>query len=171
MPRHFFAIWPDATAAQALEALGRELAERCGGKPVAIAKIHLTLAFLGEIATERVDAAAAAGARMRTAPFDLAFDTVGWFRAARVAWAGSSRPTPRLLEFQDRLDESLRALGFALDSRPYTPHLTLARRANRPVAPAPIVPIEWRASELRLMRSETGTGRYATVASWGFDSG
>ena len=131
--RHFFALWPDAPAARALEALGDCLAARCGGKAVPAAKIHLTLAFLGDIGAERVEEAAAAGASIETVPFDVAFDTIGWFRGAKVAWAGCANPAPGLLALHRRLDEALRRRRFVLESRPYTPHLTLVRKASRPV--------------------------------------
>ena len=164
MPNHFFALCPDAPAALALESLGRDLAERCGGKPVPQAKIHLTLAFLGSIDTGRVLEAQATGATLSGEAFDVAFDVVGWFKGARVAWAGCSNPAPALVELQQRLAEALRRGGFVLDDRPYTPHLTLARRVARPVTRAAIARIGWRATQLRLMRTEAG--RYATLASW-----
>jgi len=164
MPNHFFALCPDAPAAAALESLGRDLAERCGGKPVPQAKIHLTLAFLGSIDALRVLEARSTGAALAGQAFDVAFDVIGWFKGARVAWAGCSNPAPALVGLQQHLAEALRRGGFVLDDRPYTPHLTLARRVARPVARGPITPIGWRATQLRLMRTEAG--RYATLASW-----
>jgi 2'-5' RNA ligase len=164
MPNHFFALCPDAPAAARLESLGHDLAERCGGKPVPRARIHLTLAFLGSIDAGRAIEAQSAGAALPGAAFDVAFDVVGWFKGARVAWAGCSNPAPALVELQQRLAVALRRGGFVLDDRPYTPHLTLVRKVARPVARAAIAPIGWPATQLRLMRTEAG--RYATLASW-----
>jgi 2'-5' RNA ligase len=164
MANHFFALCPDPPAAATLESLGRDLVERCGGKPVLQAKIHLTLAFLGSVDSGRALVAQSTGAGVPGEAFDVAFDVVGWFKGARVAWAGCSNPAPALVELQQRLAEALRLGGFVLDDRPYTPHLTLVRNVARPVARAAIAPIGWRATQLRLMRTESG--RYATLASW-----
>jgi 2'-5' RNA ligase len=166
MPRLFFALWPDASAAQALETVGRELAARSAGKPVPMAKIHLTLAFLGEVVPGRVDDAMAAGAAIRSPPLDVSLDTIGWFRGARVAWVGSSSLDPGLAGLQARLGEALGAREFTLDTRPFAAHVTVARKVARPVARASIAAIGWRARKLSLVRSETGTGKYETLAGW-----
>ena len=47
--RLFFAAWPDAVAAAELARVAEALAGLAQGKPVPPEKIHLTLAFLGEI--------------------------------------------------------------------------------------------------------------------------
>ena len=164
MSRLFFALWPDAAAAEALERIARELAPRLGGKPVPQAKIHLTLAFLGEVPAERI--AAAAAERVDGRAFAMAVDCVGAFRGARVAWAGCARPPAELLNLQSRLAARLREGGFDLEERAFTPHLTLARRIAAPLPREAIDPIGWRVSELTLMRSEAGTGRYARLEAW-----
>jgi 2'-5' RNA ligase len=161
--RLFFAVWPDAEAAQSLAAVSRTLADLGAGKPVAAAKIHLTLAFLGETDAERAIEAAAS---IRGRAFDMVLDNVGSFRSARVAWAGCGRTPPELGALQETLDRELRRRAFALEARPFVPHVTLARRIARNVPRAPMAPIAWRARELTLVRSETGTGRYAVVERW-----
>lgn len=164
--RLFFALWPDRPAAEALAGLAAEVARKVDGKAVPPEKVHLTLAFLGEVAEERAGDAASAAERLRVRPFGLAFDTLGWFRGARVAWIGCSDPDPRLVALQSRLAERLRDRGFALDDRPYAPHITLARKAGRPLLSSAVEPIGWRVREVALVRSEAGTGRYTTIGSW-----
>ena len=56
--------------------------------------------------------------------------------------------------------------GFALEDRPYAPHATLARRIARPVPAAAIEPIAWPVPGFSLVRSETGTGRYAVLEAF-----
>ena len=166
MPRLFFAIWPDAGAAQSLRALALELASRAGGRAVPMEKIHLTLAFLGEVGAERADALVDAAGVVREAPFAMAFDQVGSFRRARVAWVGTAEPPQPLLRLQSALDEALRARGFALEARAFTPHVTLVRRVERAVARERIEAIAWRAQEMALVRSDLGSGGYSTMATW-----
>jgi 2'-5' RNA ligase len=166
MARHFFALWPDETAAGKLAEVGRDLAAGGGGRAAPREKIHLTLAFLGEIDADRVRDAAAIGARMRSPPLALLFDVAGSFRKARVAWAGCARMPEGLRALQLALEEALRDGGFALDERPYVPHLTLVRKIERPTERRAIGPIAWEARDLALVRSEAGTGRYVDVERW-----
>ena len=161
MPRLFFALWPDAAAAEALARLARDLAPRVGGKPVPESKIHLTLAFLGEVAAER-----AAAVPVEGRAFAVSIDCMGAFRGARVAWAGIAAPPAALVDLQSRLAGQLRAGGFELEDRPFVPHLTLARRIAAPLPRQAIAPIGWQVREVALMRSEAGTGRYSRLEAW-----
>jgi|SRR5687768_9561639 len=164
--RLFFALWPDAPAAAALADAAAELAALAGGKAVPAAKIHLTLAFLGEVGDDRLEAVRSAASRLRCKAFDVALDQAGSFRGARVAWVGSRKPARGLIELQAALAGELAACGFAPDERPYTPHATVARKISRQVERRAIPPIEWRARELSLVRSELRKGSYAAVATW-----
>lgn len=166
MARLFFAVWPDAGAAARLAALAGDVAIVSGGKPLPAQKIHLTLAFLGETAPERAAAAIAVARGVRFAPFGLALDSVGSFRAARVAWAGSLAPQPGLESLHADLAARLRAAGFVLEERPFAAHATLARRAMRAVPRARIEPVAWTVDAFTLVRSETGTGRYEVVETF-----
>ncbi len=166
MARLFFALWPDADARDRLARLAVEIAATGEGKPVAAGKIHLTLAFLGSVDEERIEAAAGAASGLRADPFALQVDRTGAFRAARVAWAGMSRPPPGLLALQVDLARRLRARGFELEAREFAPHLTLVRKVGKGMAPSSIEAIRWEARDVALVRSGEGTGRYTTLASW-----
>jgi 2'-5' RNA ligase len=166
MPRLFFAIWPDALARSALGALAADLEARAGGRAVPVEKIHLTLAFLGEVSPDRADDLVKAADKVREAPFDLVLDRIGAFRRARVTWVGSGDPAPPLVSVEATLREALRARGFELEERPFTPHVTLVRKAEKTLAPESIEPIAWRVQEIALVSSEPGSGAYKTMASW-----
>jgi 2'-5' RNA ligase len=164
--RLFFALWPDDSARARLEALAAELATAASGRPVPIAKVHLTLAFLGDVPVERIAAAVDAARAVRPAPFAFALDRVGSFRGARVAWAGCVEPPAALAALAADLADRLVAAGFATDPRPYAPHATLARRIGRTIATAPVAPIGWPVDGFSLVRSELGTGRYAVLEAF-----
>ena len=129
-------------------------------------KIHLTLAFLGEVAPVRSDAARRAAAAVRARAFEIVLDQVGSFRTAKVEWAGCAHAPPGLAALQGVLATALRERDFVLEERPFAPHLTLVRKAAKAIARAPLAPIAWKARELTLVRSETGTGRYVVTDSW-----
>lgn len=102
--------------------------------------LHLTLAFLGELDDERLDAAtqAAIAAASTAPPFTLMVAGLGIFgppSAPRVLWCGVGGDVPTLLRLQDALADRLEAAGFPRERRPFAPHLTLAR-FKQPLDPA-----------------------------------
>ncbi|MBM3154016.1 MAG: RNA 2',3'-cyclic phosphodiesterase [Chloroflexi bacterium] len=101
-------------------------------KWVAPEVIHLTLKFLGNISQQRMEriVRVMGQAVQGMTPFRLVLSEVGAFpnlRQPRVLWVGTSGEVEKLLTMQQRIDNGLVPLGFARESRPFTPHLTLAR--------------------------------------------
>ena len=171
MARLFFALWPDETAREALAARAREIAGRCGGRPVPAANLHLTLVFLGEVDPSRIGALRRAAQEAAGEDFTLGLDRVGGFRRAGVAWAGCRQPPAQLLALQAGLEKRIRDAGFSPDDRAFTPHLTLARRVREPVEPADIEAVSWRAGALALVESARGEGAYRNLAEWPLGEG
>ena len=94
--------------------------------------IHLTLKFLGNIATAKISDVAGAieQASRGFSPLSLEVKGLGVFpnfQRVRVVWVGVGGDVDRLKQLQQRIDSNLVPLGFARESRPFTPHLTLAR--------------------------------------------
>jgi 2'-5' RNA ligase len=164
--RLFFALWPDAAAASRLAEAAGELAILTGGKPVPQAKIHLTLAFLGDLNESRLDAALQCAEGLDHAGLEVVLDQWGAFRGARVAWAGCRKPSKALMDLQADLADRLRTAGFVLEERAYTPHVTLARKVTRPIGRRDAEPVRWQATEVALVQSQLGKGAYSTLAQW-----
>ena len=94
--------------------------------------IHLTLKFLGNIAVDRTGEITRAieDAVQGISPFHLEVKELGVFpnlRRVQVAWVGISGELDKLSQLQKRIETNLTPLGFAPESRAFTPHLTLAR--------------------------------------------
>ena len=94
--------------------------------------IHLTLKFLGNIAADMTGEITRAmeEAVQGISPFHLEVRELGVFpnlRRVQVAWVGISGEVDKLSQLQKRIETALTPLGFAPESRPFTPHLTLAR--------------------------------------------
>ena len=94
--------------------------------------IHLTLKFLGNVAVDKLDdiTGALEKAAQGIAPFHLEVKELGVFpnlRRVQVAWVGISGEVDKLGQLQQRIESNLAPLGFAPESRPFVPHLTLAR--------------------------------------------
>ena len=91
---------------------------------------HLTLKFLGNVPEADVPAVRAALAAVARSPFDLQPAGGGFFpgpERPRIIWTGLARGTPECRELAAAVDAALAPLGFAPESRPFAPHLTLAR--------------------------------------------
>lgn len=94
--------------------------------------IHLTVKFLGETpvsSLKEIEKKIEEIAK-RHSSFSVAIDTFGIFpnlRSPRVLWVGSKEGTPEGDSFAQTLEETLEALGFKKEERPFKPHLTLAR--------------------------------------------
>ena len=97
--------------------------------------LHVTLKFIGHVSDATVGQIKAALVSIRTPPFTVRFEGVGFFpnaKAARVFWAGvdGGEHLPRLAT---SIDAALEKFGFPLETKPYHPHLTLARTSSRPL--------------------------------------
>ena len=98
--------------------------------------IHLTLKFLGNIPINRIGEITTAmeEAALGVSPFHLEVKDLGVFpnlKRVQVAWVGVSGEVARLNQLQKRIESNLAPLGFVPESRPFTPHLTLARLRNQ----------------------------------------
>jgi RNA 2',3'-cyclic 3'-phosphodiesterase len=168
--RVFFAVWPDAPAAAALGVLAGELARRMSGRAPPAANLHLTIAFVGAIPAERVPALQEIGrdAAARAGRFALALDRVGTFRDGGIVWAGATSVPPEITRLAQALSEGLAAAGFAVDPRPFHPHVTLARRCRRAAELAISPPIAWTVTRLVLNVSSLSSSapRYEDRDGW-----
>jgi RNA 2',3'-cyclic 3'-phosphodiesterase len=97
--------------------------------------MHLTLAFIGEIADARTASIVEAmSADIAQAPFQVDFGGMGTFPrdgAPRVLWLGVVRGAPELIELAALVARRLAAVGVWVEPRTFRPHLTLARWRER----------------------------------------
>lgn len=133
--RAFFAIdLPKAAvdgAADAIASLKNFLPS--GATFTAADRIHVTLQFLGEITEERAERAVEIARRVSCEKFEIVVAGPGAFpgrEAPRVLFLEIERGEP-LRALAHALGRSLREEGFAIDDRPYHPHVTLARIKSR----------------------------------------
>jgi 2'-5' RNA ligase len=109
-----------------------KLPEQTFVKWVAPDGIHLTLKFLGNISPQKVAEITSVmeQASQGVNPFQLEVTEVGAFpniRQPRVLWVGIRGEIDKLVAWQQHIDNGLMPLGFAKETRAFTPHLTLAR--------------------------------------------
>jgi RNA 2',3'-cyclic 3'-phosphodiesterase len=145
--RLFFALWPSASAAQALAAWAEEVRALSGGRRTAEGNIHLTLAFLGQADPAR---AIAAARRVQGAPHRLPIEHARCVN--RMVWAGPRETPAPLAALHQALAIELFREEFILERRPFAAHVTLLRDARGAVLQA-LPAIDWPVGEFVLVKS------------------
>jgi 2'-5' RNA ligase len=139
--RLFVALDLDDDARVAIAALQRRVVKTLGAeesvKTVDPARMHLTLAFLGQVDDPAVPPIVdALSINIDQRPFAAGFRGLGVFPprgAPRVLWLGVEEGSDQIVEVQKEVARRLEGLGLVLERRPFHPHLTLARwRASHP---------------------------------------
>ena len=132
MTRTFIALGLDESLQRYLKGIMRWMAQALPSLSwVDAAGIHLTLAFLGELSDQQVSEAfyATELAARTVPPFNYRIAHPGIFGPPdhpRVIWIGVDEPSGKLLQLQRRLKQELAQRDFAIDTRPFSPHLTLS---------------------------------------------
>lgn len=172
--RLFFALFPDAEAADRIAQCARQLRAEHGlhGAPLKTERFHITLHHLGDYAglpQGVIDMANKAAAAVKASPFTVTFD-----RAASFSSSPRNRPfvlrgdagLSDLMAFQQALGIEMTKAGLGRWAKPaYTPHVTLLYD-DRAVAEQAVQPISWTAGEFVLVRSLIGQTLHVPLARW-----
>jgi len=163
--RVFFALWPDDATRSAISRATRSAVQESGGRPIAKERLHLTVAFLGELTAAGLDAARAVPP-ISVGAFELTLGALGVWPESKVLWLAPLDPPEALMELEARLWGRLGERGFRAADRAYRPHVTLARRARPP--DARVEPVRWAVSELALVESFPAGRRahYEVLERW-----
>jgi 2'-5' RNA ligase len=166
--RCFFAVWPDAAARQRIAAAAAVVEGGEGARRVPPQNYHLTLAFVGEIATAQLAVLRQIGRALRATGCTLTFDAYEYWPKPEVVVAAAREIPAALSDLWQQLHRDLNGHGLALAPKRLRPHVTLARKVTQaPVWPA-MSPFEWRALEFSLVRSDTASAGalYTVVDTW-----
>jgi 2'-5' RNA ligase len=134
--RCFIAIELNQDAREQLSRIQKRLKASLPGHAVRWtppANVHLTLHFLGDVQTDRIDLVGQILQNVGAvfSPFSLTLANLGTFpntRRPRIVWVSVSGETERLVRLQTELGTELqKGIGFRPESRPYSPHLTIGR--------------------------------------------
>lgn len=132
--------------------------------------LHITLRFCGEIPLSLVEAISdevkTALAETKPSPFWLQLGRAGAFpnlKRPRVFWIGIEGEVEKLVFLQEQIEKAAVSAGLAKETRPFSPHLTVARVREGREVPEPLVslieneaprPEKWRVERILFMRSE-----------------
>jgi 2'-5' RNA ligase len=99
-------------------------------KPVERENIHLTLKFLGDVSTTKLDKIKSALAQVTFPPFSLEIKGAGAFpnlKRMNVIWVGVGEGWSQVELIFEQTEKLLHQLGFSRETRPFSPHITVAR--------------------------------------------
>ncbi|MGC1381572.1 MAG: RNA 2',3'-cyclic phosphodiesterase [Candidatus Baltobacteraceae bacterium] len=158
--RFFVGLGLDQTTRSACAAVAERLrAAGFAARYEAPEKLHITLAFLGNVDDRRYDAITAAllATAARSERFSIAFDKVGGFpheRKPRVVYAGARRQGAAFRALAERVRAAYRDLDFTFEDDAVA-HVTVARvkEPGRPLPPIAFEPIVVPVERLTLFES------------------
>jgi 2'-5' RNA ligase len=165
--RLFFALWPDAQQRGALHSAARQCVSSCGGRPVPVQSLHVTLAFLGAVPEGRVPeldriARRVAGAfPARAQPLLLTFDRLVYWARPQILCAPGTEESAADTDAASApalaatLKNETVAAGFSPDLKPFRAHVTVARKVAHAPAALALQPVLWRFDAFALIESRT----------------
>lgn len=112
------------SVASSLLSLGGDL------KPVGRENIHLTLKFLGNVDSVRIEDIKLALGKVKFSPFQMEIKGAGAFPSLSrmsVIWVGIEKGWTQIQEVYEQTETLFSGLGFPRESRTFSPHITIAR--------------------------------------------
>jgi len=94
-------------------------------KPVERENIHLTLKFLGNVSTTKLEEARSALSQATFPPFSLEIRGAGAFpnlKRMNVIWVGVGEGWSQVELIFEQTEKLLHQLGFSRETRPFSPH-------------------------------------------------
>jgi 2'-5' RNA ligase len=167
--RLFFALWPDDETRQTLARLSQSIAVK-EFKWLPPHNLHVTLVFLGQVTSDAEVLLKQSIENIIVQPFALTFDSLSFWSRPKILCLFSLQPVPAAaLMLAAELETAAANCGLHTDTRPYTPHITLARHV-RYLPEVKIEPIIWRAEAFCLVKScsEAEGVCYRVIQHWPF---
>lgn len=163
--RLFLAFWPDEAVRCAVAGLARRLVP--DGRRVPPENLHVTLAFLGDVAGAAKPRVMAIGASLVGSGFALELDRIGCWPRQRISWIAPSHTPAKLGRLHRKLRQALGKAGFPAPGRRFVPHMTLARR-SAPHAFHNVMPVIWSIDRIAVVRShlDRAGARYEILCEW-----
>jgi RNA 2',3'-cyclic 3'-phosphodiesterase len=152
--RLFLALWPDDDTRASLAQCRDEWTWCPAAAPEPDKRLHLTLHYLGPVATRRLPQL------IEYLAVSLVRFVLNMGRAQLwpngIATLTPMEAPPALTALHATLGERLEHLGLDTETRRYRPHVTLARRALGSTTPAKLRSVQWQVNGFALVESKGG---------------
>lgn len=166
--RYFFALRPDEKTALALYKCSQQITAKVACSPVAMNNLHITLAYLGSVSPEFLNAVKSMASLIHSPPFTVKINEVGCWLPTKVCWLGMEEKPAELERLLNSLNHGLITAGFKPDTSLYLPHVTIARKWVQPFATRSIPLISWVVKDFCLLKSMSTSGpvQYDVIDCW-----
>lgn len=170
--RLFFALYPPEPLRQTIYTIGQQQDIKGNKHPPEM--LHMTLAFLGNVPSSKVDDLITAVAPLSThKAFTIQLNQLNVWKKPRLMCLMPESPPSALIQCVQHLTQLLSPYGYCAEKRPYSPHVTLMRHYPKEAARYNMrldIPITWQVDNFCLMRSEnTPKGvKYQLIQDWFF---
>jgi 2'-5' RNA ligase len=166
--RLFFAALPDPVAREQIAAASLSLSLEPGARRVPHENLHMTLAFVGDVAASQLPIMLKVGAAQRERAFSVTFDEYDYWPKAGVIVAAARSIPAELDRLWRQLHRELAGRSRALESERLRPHVTLARKVSQPPVLQAMSAFDWRVRDFCLVRSDTSgiQSAYTVVDTW-----
>ncbi|MDM0112749.1 RNA 2',3'-cyclic phosphodiesterase [Variovorax sp. J22R133] len=164
--RLFLGLFPDPAVQSAIDACRKNWCWPRGARPTALARIHMTLHFLGEVEAAQQIVLQEGLAEVPMHPLTLALRTCEVWRNPVAVLRPDENEVLR--ELHERLKRPIDRAGLAPERGRWIPHLTLARRCRGAIPPPEPPAIPWPVNEFLLVCSHMSNPvRYEILARHG----
>ena len=169
MKRLFFALWPDDETRQLINKFNESI-KSDGLKKVKSNNLHVTLVFLGNVNAESEIMLIQRVENISVQSFVLHFDRLVFWKKPRILCLSTQLYDSQLIMLVNALKKVVEQCGIKTETRPYKPHITLARKAGK-LIDIEVLPIAWKAERFCLVEScSTSDGvLYKVLKSWDFN--
>jgi 2'-5' RNA ligase len=152
--RLFFALWPeDEVRAQIASVLNQINLDRDQCRLVKNSNLHLTLHFIGNTSIADMKCLDLHARGFNAEPFEFRLDCSGYFKKPKVFWIGCQTVPQALYDLHENLAEQISQCAYKPETRPYSPHMTVARKFNELPGSIPFEPVLWQVDRFVLVGS------------------
>lgn len=171
--RLFFALWPSEAERSALADATQAAVAAAAGRAIAPESLHMTLAFLGNVAAVRIGELADLGRTVAAAwnghaPLVLSFERLAYWPQSQILCAQECEERAGAAALAAALKRAATEAGFAPDLKPFRAHVTVARKVARAASVAAMQKVTWRCESWALTESRNGaagTSVYSVLES------
>lgn len=167
--RLFLGVSPAPEHIQRLTTLQQTLLT--DGQAVPRANLHMTLAFLGQVSptatTQLIDKLNQLSAQRQLPSFNVCINQLTLWPKAKALCLVGPLDDPHLMALQHDCQQVAASLGLHHQQHPFTPHITLFRKAKK-FTPLAVEPITLNANALHLYQSVSDHAgvHYPIMHSW-----
>lgn len=172
--RLFVALFPPKSVSQALHTLALNVARHANGREVPESNLHITLKFIGNADAAMQRCVENGLEQIKAEPVTLHLANVQHQAKQRMIWTLFDQCPQSLHQLVSELERVAVDCGAPSSSRPYVPHITLARNVRRTPGQLPVVPeLQVTFNQFVLVRSQTFPqgSRYSILRRWSLSVG